>query len=235
MTQRHDPSDENAARETIDFAALLVPPVWSECPKCSTSTSAPAGEPCFDCRAIAAEKRDARDRVEAAKRTIPARYEWASLGSAELIARVTSSESTGALAARIIGAHRALLCGGAGAGKTSLAVACLRHRLEGAMFVSALRLSTARREHALGDGDALLVDRAIGARLLLLDDVGQTKPTATCAVKDVVFARHERERPTWVTTGAGRAQLVEMYGDGFVRRLVDNAVVIRLGATESRT
>ena len=37
------------------------------------------------------------------------------------------------------------------------------------------------------------------------------------------------DRPTWVTTGLTREQLVKRYGTGMVARVFDKATVIRLG------
>jgi hypothetical protein len=49
-------------------------------------------------------------------------------------------------------------------------------------------------------------------------------------VRDVVFERHDAERPTWITTGFSSQQLADFYGDGFLRRILEGAMVVRLVA-----
>ncbi len=120
--------------------------------------------------------------------------------------------------------------GPSGAGKTSLACACLRERIPHGLFVSAIKLGTARIQHSAGDGEAALVQRAMTVPLLLLDEVGGEQKTATNAVKDVIFARYDADLPTWITTGFRLSQLAEMYGDGTSRRLTENVYVVHLGA-----
>lgn len=131
------------------------------------------------------------------------------------------------------GAAMVTLMGATGAGKTSLAAAMFADILERAvagdaaaealaataMWTTATALAKARREHGLGLGDAPLVERAISASLLVIDDAGM-EPTFD-AVTQVICDRYDAERPTIVTTGYGRAKLTEKYGDGVFRRLTD--------------
>jgi DNA replication protein DnaC len=206
---------------------LLGPePTWLTC-KCGALT---ARVPCWDC-ALAAERRADRARAIAdAERTIPREYAWSTLESRELRTRVDARRRPlDEIVRCILGAHRVVLAGGAGSGKTSLAVACLRERLPDARFVSAIRLGTARIQHRAGDGEPELIDQALAAPLLLIDDVGQEQHTATSAVKDVIWLRHEAALPTWITTGLRSADLLDRFGDGFRRRMLEHAYVERLG------
>lgn len=212
---------------TTDFTDLLgVEPAWLTCP-CGEATSR---VPCWTCTQAAARKADAERARSAALETIPARYRWARTRAPELAARVRVAppHDLRGIIDRVLSASRVVFAGPSGSGKTSLACACLRER-EGAIFVSALRLGMARQQSALGDGEAGEVERAIGAPLLLIDEVGGEAKVATNAVRDVIFARHDADRPTWVTTGFTRAQLAETYGDGALRRMVEDAYVVRLG------
>jgi DNA replication protein DnaC len=123
-----------------------------------------------------------------------------------------------------------LFAGPAGSGKTSLAVACLRASpWPGAFFVGAKDLERARIEQQAGRGEAPLVQRSLAARLLLVDDLGQDKPSAVSAVEAVLLARHDASRTTWVTTGLTARELEERYGAGIARRLTEKktALVIR--------
>ena len=201
-------------------------PTWLTC-ACGQQS---AHVPCWDCSEAARAKAAQAERNANLLASIPRRFRWARLDSPELAARChlegTSPQLAGALVLRAAGA---VFAGPAGSGKTSLAVACLQARGTG-LFVPALRLGMARMQSGLGDGEAMPVEAAIRAPVLLLDDVGQEAKTATNAVKDVVFARHDAERPTWITTGLTTAQLAGLYGDGFVRRILEGAYAVRMGA-----
>jgi DNA replication protein DnaC len=130
---------------------------------------------------------------------------------------------------RVLASSRVVFAGPSGAGKTSLAIACLRERAPHGLFVSALRIGTARIQSHAGQGEAALVEQAIAAPLLLLDEVGGEQKTATNAVRDVIFARYDADLPTWITTGFKGGELAAMYGDGALRRLTEHAYVVQLG------
>lgn len=193
-------------------------PEWVRC-ACGTLAVV---SPCFECR-LEAERRADRARARAlGSASIPASFTWATVRAPELAQRVDALERPlPDLIRRILGAGRVVLAGGSGAGKTSLAIACLRERPEAGRFVSAIDLARARTEHALGDGDASLVDLATAAPLLLIDDLGEEVDTRTSAVKDVIRRRFDMMRPTWVTTGFRPAELAAKYGDGIKRRLFE--------------
>ena len=219
-------SDDVETTAPAPFHSLLGPePAWLTCP-CGAMTSR---VPCWTCT-LAAEAAANRERQEsAANGSIPARYSWARLSAPDLAKRVGWQGSLKTASERILGAARVVFSGPSGSGKTSLAVACLRERGPFGLFVSALRLGTARIQAHAGQGEADLVERAIAAPLLLLDEVGGETKTATNAVRDVVFARHDEDRPTWITTGFKGQELAAMYGDGFLRRVTEGALVVKLG------
>lgn len=208
-----------------DFANLLGPePTWLTC-KCGELS---ARVPCWTCSMAETEKQRMLDRVEQALASIPRGFAWATVDAPELPERVKARAELKTIVERVLGARRAIFAGPSGSGKTSLACACLRLRPMGT-YVSALRLGTARIQSAAGQGEADLVERAIAAPMLLIDELGGEQKTATNAVRDVVFARHEADLPTWVTTGFRSEQLAEMYGDGLLRRLMEGAYVVQLG------
>ncbi len=126
-----------------------------------------------------------------------------------------------------------VFAGRTGAGKTSLAVACLRRWAASAgrvaAFVHAYELAVARLQHPAGHGEPELVEHAMMLPMVLVDDIGSEREMAGNAVHDVVFARHAEDRALWVTTGLTRAQLVTRYGAGIVRRLLERARVIQVG------
>lgn len=224
------PSRHSDPLARTEFAAMLGPePEWVDCETCGAKTMRSR---CFDCARAADARREATDRLRTALSTIPPRFSWAHVHAPELAERVRfcDDETAATTIRRVLGAQRVIFSGRSKSGKTSLACACLRLRMPDAIFVSAMRLATARIQHAAGDGEALLVERAIRTRLLLIDEVGQSKPTATDALRDVIWARFDEDRPTWVTTALSSAQLLEVYGEGLVTRLRDRAVIVRLGA-----
>lgn len=194
-------------------------------------------------RALEAKRQDdaaseARERaVFLAKiKVIPPRYRDARL-TPELAKRVANPECI-ARATEMLGKPMVTLTGGAGSGKTSLAAAMVatsaEHAADGkaearalvrdAMWVTAASLSRARSEHSLGVGEAPLVDAAMSASLLVIDDAGMEREFGT--VTDVIFRRHDEMLPTIVTTGFGRTALTEKYGDGVVRRMVGDHVAV---------
>jgi DNA replication protein DnaC len=128
-----------------------------------------------------------------------------------------------------------LLYGAASAGKTSLAVACVRRWVaeyaRPAGFFHAYALGVARIQHPAGHGEPEIVHRAMHAPMVLVDDLGSEREMSGSAVPDVMFTRHAEDRPLWVTTGLTRDQLVVRYGTGIVRRLFERAKVINLGGT----
>jgi DNA replication protein DnaC len=174
-----------------------------------------------------------RAALSALEKTIPDSYRWARFSAPELRQRVPAS----ALAAAVEYAwrhDRVCLMGASRAGKTSLAVAMLRrwvsHANRPAAFVHAYRLGVARILHPAGHGEPDLVESAMRAPLVLIDDLGGERDHAHSALPDVLVERHAENRPTWVTTGLTREQLVKRYGQGIVARVFERATLIRVGA-----
>lgn len=201
-------------------------PTWLVC-GCGRES---ARVPCWECSEAARARTATAERDAVLLGSIPARFRWARLGAPELASRCQLQGVTAQVAVELVlRAAGAVFAGPAGSGKTSLAVACMYARGTG-LFVPALRLGTARQQSRLGDGEASAVEDAVRAPLLLLDDVGQEAKTTSNAVKDVVFARHDADRPTWITTGMSPQQLAELYGDGFARRIFEGAYAVRMGA-----
>jgi DNA replication protein DnaC len=169
-------------------------------------------------------------------RSIPPVYRWASFIAPELAERVATPGAI-ADARRICLSPRVCLMGASRTGKTSLAVAMLRRWVSEhgrhAEFIAVHRLGFARIQHAAGHGEPEIVDLAMKAPLTLLDDVGSERDTGTNPLPDIVFERHAAQRPTWVTTGLTREQLLKRYGTGVVSRLFDQTKVLRLGSGEA--
>lgn len=212
----------------INFADWLGPePKWLTC-DCGQQCSR---VPCWSCSNHAAKIAD--EVIEAARARsacgIPKRYQWARLEGSEIAARVQTTDRIDKIARRVLAAQRVVFAGPSGAGKTSLACACLREASLRGSFVSAIALGSARIQYAAGHGEAPLVARAMTAPLVLIDEVGGEGKTATNAVRDVIFARYDADLPTWITTGFSYPELVSLYGDGITRRLTEGVTVVKLG------
>jgi hypothetical protein len=169
------------------------------------------------------------------ERSIPPTYAWATLDAPELPERV----HVPAIGIGKFACHEPRVCftGTSRAGKTSLAIAMLRAWVakheRAAMFVAAHRLGVARIQHPAGHGEAELVEAAMKAPLILLDDLGSERDFPTNPIPDVIVERHAQDLPTWVTTGLPREPLVARYGAGVVARLFERARVIHVGARSS--
>jgi DNA replication protein DnaC len=78
-----------------------------------------------------------------------------------------------------------------------------------------------------------LVDRAIGATLLVLDDLGmdvEVFRTSGSAVREVLYERHAAYKPTIVTTYLTAPDLAKHYGQGLSRRLGEGTVLVLGGS-----
>ncbi len=161
--------------------------------------------------------------------SIPRSFRWATLDAAALRLRVARPQAIAEGEAALSSAAL-LLTGPSGSGKTSLACALLRAwearepRRRG-VFAPAWQLGVARAQHGLGHGEPPEVERAMSAALLVLDDVGSERNTATNAVPDVIFARALDGLPTWVTTWMTPDAVAQRYGDGIARRLFEEGRV----------
>jgi DNA replication protein DnaC len=218
----------------FDMSEILAcEPKWVTCKGCKQQVQM---SPCWDCVKLT-EEGSAESKAEE-RLGLPARFRWATIDSPELVARSKPTGRMGepvrvsdvAAQVRAWGGTAIAFVGPSGAGKTSLAVACIRD-LPGALIVPAQELERARAEHRLGDGEARIVDRAIRARVLLLEDLGQGVTAQQSAIADVVNKRHDAERPTWYTTGLSMAQIEARYGAGVRRRLTERgtAMIVRFG------
>jgi IstB-like ATP binding protein len=187
---------------------------------------------CEACLLFLARKENALKAVRAFEQTIPPRYAWASLDAPELAQRVVP-ETAIAWGQRHLHEPWLTFQGGSGVGKTSLAVALLHERVRstgiGAIVILAFRLANARIQHRAGDGEPLIVERAMRAPVLLLDDVGQELATPANPVADIIQERDAEELPTWITTGLTREEIGQRYGGGVARRLFDRARAVPLG------
>jgi DNA replication protein DnaC len=86
-------------------------------------------------------------------------------------------------------------------------------------WVVARDLAAATMAYPLGKGTCPAVEQAQEADVLVLDDLGLERDHG--AILDVMQARYQFGRVTWVTSGLNVVQLVERYGEAFYRRLVE--------------
>lgn len=125
-----------------------------------------------------------------------------------------------------------VLVGPKGVGKTSLACAMLReladkraHVVWRAQYVRAIDLGVCRRDAPLGSRPRVIED-ALSASLLLLDDLGQEESVGP--LREVIHARHDDCKPTIVTTCWDNDTLQTRYGEGMDRRLFERSAVLHM-------
>ena len=195
----------------------------------------PPPTPDMDVPDDGAHRRDRNEALAALERTIPPVYRWSRFSAPELRERVPAAAI--ALGQSLSQEPRVCVMGICRAGKTSLAVSMLRQWVGSsgrrAVFVAAHKLGMARIQHPAGHGEPEIVELALRTPLVLIDDLGFERDHVQNAVPEVIFERHAENRPTWVTTGLTREQLVKRYGLGVVARVFERAKVIRIGAKGS--
>ena len=112
--------------------------------------------------------------------------------------------------------------GNTGVGKSLSAALVIRSReIRGGYWVQARELSESARQWPLGKGENPDITRAKEALIMVLDDLGLERDHG--CLLDVLERRYSRGLPTITTTGLGVGELVERYGDAFVRRLKECA------------
>jgi DNA replication protein DnaC len=126
-----------------------------------------------------------------------------------------------------------LLLGGTRVGKTTAAAYLLRRLLglgvhhggEALEKAKLMRWQSCRdltytiRESPLGHGAPDAIVRCQNARLLVLDDIGQTDDKG--ALERILDVRYQRSWPTITTSGLRYRELVHAFGEALVRRLTE--------------
>lgn len=221
---KRDLVTEILARGQARIAALDASPF--ACGACGEKLL--SGDDCLVCQQHEAERQAKRERTRRALTSarIPPRYAWSTFDAPELPSRVRDRMAVAtsrALAAGRI--DRVVFCGNAGSGKTSLACCMLRALMDRGIacrFVTAGELAFARAHASLGS-EAIEVDRAMDADVLLIDDLGEGDPiTAHSAVGHVIHTRHARGLPFVITTARSVVDIDKKYGSGIARRLLED-------------
>lgn len=226
----------NSLASALRFGGYVPGPVVHRC-KCG-ATLANRWELCSACAAT--ELEELREMaLTRSRRTLPP-WPHARLGPA-LAKSVDQRLLEGARGWSALGGLGLVLLGDTGAGKTTLAVALVAHRLDHAKtpeqvriasairFVSVPALQLERDQQKLGTEDGPLMRWAKRAALLVLDEVGyehQARTGLAPVVRDVAQARYDAALPTIVTSGLTEAGLVERYGEATKRRLCERAKVV---------
>jgi DNA replication protein DnaC len=167
-------------------------------------------------------RRQREKRLARVDRVVPERYAGLTLDSPNLAKRVVAKTAIEA-ARRLLDSPGLVFVGGSGTGKTTLACAGMADWIVAKggtpYFVACRALAAARAAHSLGEGEADIVERALAADLLILDDLGVGDDAHRSAVGDVIDERYDRMRVTWVTTGFDSSNITQKYGVGRSRRV----------------
>ncbi|MGN6107732.1 MAG: hypothetical protein ACTHU0_21665 [Kofleriaceae bacterium] len=216
---------------------------------------------CAECiKKRALEERAARHA--AALATVPAAFRGLRLLSETLLERLPDRAVHQQVAARLRRAKVMTVYGPSGTCKTSLAAAAFNTLFafarrgdldalklaQNALFVEAWAVGEARRRHKLGDGEAPLIQSAMTASFLVIDDLGKAgrNEASRKAEADILQARFSQGLPIMVTTEfTSREQLEAAYttdtsnGEYIARRLLgkkgdDELLLVPLGLGRSR-
>jgi hypothetical protein len=213
--------------DKLDWLRPRSPPTHT-CDLCAEGTYQ-AGV-CFSCQEKRRIEKDLAHELRRRLACIPLRYGKSRFGDPCLQTRVGDARAID-LARTALASHTVLvLRGPAGSGKTSLAAAVIAAEAERGKRIAwapAVRLAMARSEAKLGEEPQEVRD-AIRSDALVIDDVGNESLTPTSALVDVVFSRHDAERPVVITTGLSSVALAERYGGGTGRRLLEQSLVVEL-------
>jgi hypothetical protein len=198
-----------------------------------------------------------KGRLRNAWHTVPESFRWASFG-AMLRSRIKHAvvsqnrqrqyvDPVERVMFSVADVPSMLFLGPSESGKTSLAAACIRHVIDGAlcaidlgmkspafrqgcgvMFVTAYDLAKAQIYSPLGRRPEL-VENAIRSSVLVIDELGMDidvyRQSAT-SVREVIHERHSNRRPTILTTYLTKQQLEQQYGRGIANRLGKFKVVL---------
>ncbi len=110
--------------------------------------------------------------------------------------------------------------GATGVGKSVAAAIVVRSRNIRCCWYATRDLCEKVRQWPLGKGEPEDIERAKGAGLLVLDDLG-LESADHGTLLSIIEARYWKALPTITTTGLGTAELIEKYGEAFYRRLLN--------------
>lgn len=214
------------------FPSPFIDKLCTECGERTSALQADANPVCPVCKGKKAQGFRRVSAVKRFEREVPPAYEWAHLDAPELAQRVRPAGAIVAMRGELQQPW-VVFYGATGTGKTSLAVAAVRERVkltgEHWTVLLAFRLGLARLQHRAGTGEAALIEQALSADCLLLDDVGQESMTAINPISDIINERDAQRLTTWITTGLLREQVGERYNGGVARRMFERSHVVRLG------
>lgn len=133
-----------------------------------------------------------------------------------LIAAPTGAGKTSSVAAAVARVHAAALAD---------AEALRRPRLPPVFYTTGLALTEADKARRLGQERAALVEQAIGARVLLLDEV-HASHTRQTVLFEVAEDRYAAGLPTVLLTGHTPKEFGEAFGAATLRRFLEGARVV---------
>jgi DNA replication protein DnaC len=226
---------------------VSAPTILYRCDACTVKNMA-AADAQKSAEALEERRRERADLLRAAWASMPVGDRDLSMTTVRATGRVADPSKVDRFARADLGPapkRRVItLYGHTGSGKTTLALAWVEdivragedleadpavvRRAASARHVTASELAGARKRAPLGR-EAPVVDDALRASALVIDELGGEPMADQGIIEEVVFARITAGRITVITTGLDREQIGERYRAGFVRRVIlDKAIALAI-------
>ena len=219
----------------------LIPPRWEEKPFGHWVTASQACQVCVNERDRESQEIEFSKRIAAAQ--IPARLQGLRLDQLE---RDRTNSKLAQACHEWDGRRWIIASGGVGTGKTSWLTALLIESLVRSPAGGPSMWTTEQRFFRMAQirsersrtGREEIIQRAIDARILMIDDLGAGRRDLTewqgGAMRELLMERHLEGRSTLITTNLSAEAISHSYGEHIASRMNEAGGFINLGGADRR-